>query len=214
MIPLSQFDLKLGDGESEGRLFMVWPVIVEHRINEESPFWRWSAEDLKRERFELVVVLEGIVESTGMTTQARTSYLPEEIVWGYRFEKLVTFEKESGQYLIDYSRFHLTVRIDIPKCSAKDLEQVEKEENEDSESSSEQEEEEQISYGNDYKTSDVLSVVSDNFLKPHDHRESSSDAITPMRSLLHADGISQAAMKAFELDEDEKDEDEEDEENI
>ena len=121
VIPLYQYDLMLGDGETEGRLFMVWPVIVEHRIDEDSPFWELSAEDLRREQFELVVVLEGIVESTGMTTQARTSYLPSEILWGHRFEKLVTFQKESGQYFIDYSRFHSTVAVEIPQCSAKEM---------------------------------------------------------------------------------------------
>ena len=204
VIPLSQIDLKLGDGESEGRLFMVWPVIVEHRINEDSPFWTWSAEDLKREKFELVVVLEGIVESTGMTTQARTSYLPEEIMWGYRFERLVNFDKESGQYLIDYSRFHLSARIDIPKCSAKDLAQVEEEQSLDSESSSEQEEEDKISYGNVFAASDALPTHSPSINKAA--TENKENTIAPMRNLLHSDGIAQAAMKAFELDEDDDDE--------
>lgn len=124
MIPLYQYDLQLGDGESDGRLFMVWPVIVEHRITPDSPLWELSAEDLHREQFELVVVLEGIVESTGMTTQARTSYLPGEILWGHRFERLVSFQRETGQYLIDYSRFHSTVPIDIPQCSAKDMDEA------------------------------------------------------------------------------------------
>lgn len=121
IIPLYQYDLVLGENDTEGRLFMVWPLIVEHKIDENSPLWELSADDLKREQFELVVVLEGIVESTGMTTQARTSYLPSEIMWGHRFEKLVTFQPESGQYFIDYSRFHSTAPIDMPKCSAKDM---------------------------------------------------------------------------------------------
>lgn len=30
------------------------------------------------------MTVEGIVEATGMTFQARTSFLPEEIVWGER----------------------------------------------------------------------------------------------------------------------------------
>jgi len=124
VIPLYQYDLPLGDVENGGRLFMVWPVIVEHRITETSPLWTLSAEDLQREQFELVVVLEGIVESTGMTTQARTSYLPCEILWGHRFERLVSFQKESSQYLIDYSLFHSTVSIDIPQCSARDLDEL------------------------------------------------------------------------------------------
>lgn len=85
VIPLYQYDLQLGvTGEIDDRLFMVWPIIVEHRIDEDSPFWDMSADGLQQELFELVVVLEGIVESTGMTTQARTSYLPSEILWAGR----------------------------------------------------------------------------------------------------------------------------------
>jgi potassium inwardly-rectifying channel subfamily J len=56
-----------------------------------------------------------------MTTQARSSYLCNEILWGHRFEKLITFQKEDGAYKIDYSRFNMTIPIDTPTCSAKDL---------------------------------------------------------------------------------------------
>jgi len=61
-----------------------------------------SADGLQQEQFELVVVLEGIVESTGMTAQARTSYLPNEILWGHCFERLVTYQRDTHQYMIDY----------------------------------------------------------------------------------------------------------------
>ena len=204
VIPLSQIDLKLGDGESEGRLFMVWPVIVEHCINEESPFWTWSAEDLKRKKFELVVVLEGIVESTGMTTQARTSYLPEEIMWGYRFDRLVTFEKETGQYLIDYSRFHYTAKIDIPKCSAKDLQNLQNDQSGESESSSEEEGgEEEIQYGNVYKTIDASPLHSGRVSR--ELKENYSDGNNPAKRLLHGVGVSKAALKAFDLEDDDYD---------
>lgn len=43
-------------------------------------------------------LLEGVVESTGMTTQARSSYLPTEILWGHRFESMISFKKETGEY--------------------------------------------------------------------------------------------------------------------
>jgi potassium inwardly-rectifying channel subfamily J len=110
------------------RLFLVWPLTIEHYIDQNSPFWTISADDLKKERFELAVILEGIVESTGMTTQARSSYLVNEILWGHRFEKLITFQKEDGTYKIDYSRFNMTVPIDTPTCSAKDLEELKEQE--------------------------------------------------------------------------------------
>ena len=125
VIPLYQYDLQLGEsGEMDDRLFMVWPIIIEHRINEDSPFWDMSADALQQEVFELVVVLEGIVESTGMTTQARTSYLPNEILWGHCFERLVTYQRDASQYMIDYSRFHSTVAVDMPPYSAKQLKEM------------------------------------------------------------------------------------------
>ena len=61
-----------------------------------------------------LLFLKGTIESTGMTTQARTSYLPGEILWGERLERLVTFQKEDGEYQVDYSRFENTVRVDTP----------------------------------------------------------------------------------------------------
>ena len=40
--------------------------------------------ELFKSRFEIIVTLEGIIEATGNTTQARTSYLPNEVRWGHR----------------------------------------------------------------------------------------------------------------------------------
>lgn len=36
-----------------------------------------------------------------MTTQARSSYLPSEIIWGHRFQSAVKL-RESGQYEVKY----------------------------------------------------------------------------------------------------------------
>lgn len=64
---------------------------------------------------------EGVVESTGMTTQARSSYLPTEIYWGHRFEHIVSFRKETGEYEVNYTLFNNTYEVDTPLCSAKQL---------------------------------------------------------------------------------------------
>ena len=65
-----------------------------------------------------------------MTTQARSSYLANEILWGHRFEKLITFQKGDGTYKIDYSRFDMTVPFDTPTCSARDLAELKEQEQE------------------------------------------------------------------------------------
>lgn len=66
----------------------------------------------------------GVIESTGMTTQARSSYLPSEILWGHRFEPLVAFKKETGEHEVDYSLFNNTYEVDTPLCSAQALDQL------------------------------------------------------------------------------------------
>lgn len=64
-IPLEQSELNLGYDTGEDRLFLVEPQIICHVINRHSPFWDMSAESLRREQFEIIVILEGIVEATG-----------------------------------------------------------------------------------------------------------------------------------------------------
>ena len=57
-----------------------------------------------------------------MTTQVRTSYLPSEILWGHRLAPLLTYQKENGQYKIDYAQFHAVIPTSsMPDCSAKQL---------------------------------------------------------------------------------------------
>ena len=70
-IPLCQhtLDLETETNFSDNFVFLVWPVTVVHRINSSSPFWEISAQELLTQRFEIIVILEGIVENTGMTTQ-------------------------------------------------------------------------------------------------------------------------------------------------
>ena len=102
-------------------LFFVWPLVVAHRIDDTSPLYGISASDMLQEKFEIVVILEGTVESTGQTTQARSSYLNMEILWGHRFSSVVNYNSERQGYDIDYSKFNETVPVDTPLCSGKEL---------------------------------------------------------------------------------------------
>ena len=49
-----------------------------------------------------------MVEATGGTTQARASYMPNEIEWGNRFKNVVTRgQKEKGKLTQDLSGFEI-----------------------------------------------------------------------------------------------------------
>uniref|UniRef100_A0AAY5L681 ATP-sensitive inward rectifier potassium channel 14 n=1 Tax=Esox lucius TaxID=8010 RepID=A0AAY5L681_ESOLU len=122
-LPMEQTDIDVGYDEGLDRLFLVSPLVVVHVINESSPLYCMSRADLRTEDFEIVVILEGMVEATAMTTQARSSYLASEILWGHRFEPVI-FEKEH-RYQVDYSRFGKTYEVPgTPVCSARELREM------------------------------------------------------------------------------------------
>ncbi|PAA84473.1 hypothetical protein BOX15_Mlig033444g2, partial [Macrostomum lignano] len=119
---LEQQVINMGLDGGDARLFLGWPVVVQHRIDSGSPFWNMSAKDLYAADFELLVFMNGVVISTGATTEARTSYLPTEIRWGHRFEDLSILPTDTGECVIDYEGFHDTVTVPgFPRCSALEL---------------------------------------------------------------------------------------------
>lgn len=122
VVPLDQIDIHMDNPVGTNGIFLVSPLIICHVIDKASPLYELSASDLLHEDLEVVVVLEGVVETTGITTQARTSYVSEEILWGQRF--VPTVSEEDGMYAVDYSKFGNTARVPTPCCSAKKLDEV------------------------------------------------------------------------------------------
>ncbi|KPP68389.1 G protein-activated inward rectifier potassium channel 3-like [Scleropages formosus] len=116
-LPLEQSEINLGYESGSDRLFLVEPQIIQHTIDSSSPFWEIGPDQLRRQQFEIIVILEGIVEATGMMCQAKTSYIETEIEWGARFEPCITVEQK-GSFRVDMRRFHSTFRVPLPRCSA------------------------------------------------------------------------------------------------
>lgn len=54
--------------------------------------------------FELLVIMSATIEPTSATCQVRTSYLPDEILWGYEFPPVVSLSP-SGKYVADFAFF-------------------------------------------------------------------------------------------------------------
>ncbi|XP_005998915.1 ATP-sensitive inward rectifier potassium channel 8 [Latimeria chalumnae] len=119
IIPIHQIDIQVENPVQSNSIFLVAPLIICHVIDKNSPLYEMCASDLQNQDLEIIVILEGVVETTGITTQARTSYIAEEILWGYRFVPIVT--EEEGVYSVDYSKFGNTIKVAAPRCSAKEL---------------------------------------------------------------------------------------------
>ncbi|XP_072312341.1 G protein-activated inward rectifier potassium channel 1-like isoform X1 [Eucyclogobius newberryi] len=120
-LPLDQCELDVGFGTGADQLFLVSPLTICHEINTKSPFFDLSQRSLMNEQFEIVVILEGIVETTGMTCQARTSYTEDEVLWGHRFLPVMSLEE--GFFRVDYSQFHNTFGVPTPPHSVKEQEE-------------------------------------------------------------------------------------------
>jgi len=98
---------------------LFWPIVLSHRIDENSPLWEVSPEMLLTENFEIVLTMEGTTPETGNNIQVRTSYVPREILWGYKFEhSCVHFDQGTGKYEVTFDTLNTIVQDDTPKMSA------------------------------------------------------------------------------------------------
>lgn len=89
----------------DGKVNLIWPVIVSHVIDKDSPLYKIDAKQLSEAEFEIVVVLSGNSKDTGQVAQARTSYLPHEIIWGHRFQNIIHYDALEQVYRVDYEQF-------------------------------------------------------------------------------------------------------------
>ncbi|CAI5668369.1 potassium inwardly rectifying channel subfamily J member 11, like [Oreochromis niloticus] len=122
VIPVCQLDIQVENPLRSNGIFLVSPLIISHTMERGSPLYELSAQSLASEDLEIIVILEGVVETTGISMQARTSYIPEEILWGRRFVSIIT--EEDGRYCVDYSKFGNTVPVRMSSLSAKELDQT------------------------------------------------------------------------------------------
>ncbi|KAF6728264.1 ATP-sensitive inward rectifier potassium channel 10 [Oryzias melastigma] len=98
--------------------FLIIPLTYYHVIDENSPLRAWAAKgggwaDPELADFELLVILSATVEPTSATCQVRTSYLPDEILWGYEFPPVVSISP-SGKYVADFAFFDKVTKSKSP----------------------------------------------------------------------------------------------------
>lgn len=75
---------------------------MSHHIDPPPPGGGWTDPELAD--FELLVIMSATIEPTSATCQVRTSYLPDEILWGYEFPPVVSLSP-SGKYVADFGFF-------------------------------------------------------------------------------------------------------------
>lgn len=121
VLKLNQTLLKTQVDDCEEYMNFIWPMTVIHKIDRDSPLCNFSFDNVKFKRFEIVAILEGVIESTGQSTQVITSYTANDILWGHKFETILTVDEQNREYDVDFSKFHKT--ISIPLESVRELEE-------------------------------------------------------------------------------------------
>jgi inward rectifier potassium channel len=82
---------------------LTWTIF--HSIDETSPLFGQSAEDLATTDAVLVLTIGGIDDNSAQALRARRAYSHEEIVWEHGYVDITTVG-EDGRLVIDYGRFH------------------------------------------------------------------------------------------------------------
>lgn len=104
--------------------FFLWPISVVHVIDKKSPLYKLSAADILCGDIEILAVFEGIIESTGQPVQARSSYNESDIIWGHRFQSMVSYDVYKNMYDVDFSKLSETEQVDTPLCSANEYDNI------------------------------------------------------------------------------------------
>jgi hypothetical protein len=128
IVPANMQELSLVSNPKCSDRLLFMPIIIEHRVDKSSPLYDLidfpsgdyigtssNVPTFKHNNFEIVVLIEGTVESTGQSTQARTSYLPLEIKWNHVFEPLISVSSKSKKATLDFSKFDVMKSIEVLK---------------------------------------------------------------------------------------------------
>ena len=82
---------------------LTWTIF--HVIDQSSPLFGQSAEDLADMDAVLVLTVAGIDDNSANELRARRGYSHDEIVWQHRYVDIMTATAD-GRWFVDYARFH------------------------------------------------------------------------------------------------------------
>jgi inward rectifier potassium channel len=94
----------------------TWTVV--HPIDEKSPLWGWTEDDLLGCDVEFLVLLNGFDETFSQNVHVRSSYKTDEIVWGARFRSVFNPPRPDGRLSVDIRKLDEIDRVPLPAVTA------------------------------------------------------------------------------------------------
>ncbi|RNL51784.1 ion channel [Pedobacter jejuensis] len=89
-------------------LSLNWTLV--HPINEDSPIFNKTLDDLKAAEVEIFVIIKAFDDTFSQTIHTRTSYQDEDIEMDAKF-KMMHYHNEVGKTVLDYSLFDKTEKV-------------------------------------------------------------------------------------------------------
>lgn len=90
---------------------LTWQAL--HVIDEDSPFYGITAENVHERLRLVVVIMTGHDATYGQTVHGRTIYYPEQFQFQRRFVDVIS-DLEDGRLMVDYDKFHKTLPDEPP----------------------------------------------------------------------------------------------------
>jgi len=91
--------------ERDNILFFPLNWTLVHAIDKNSPLYELTNQDFVKRKVEIIAQIKGFDDTFGQTVHSRYSYLPEDIIWGVKFE-LAYETAETGDVIFHMDKLH------------------------------------------------------------------------------------------------------------
>ena len=108
------FDLELEFAKISG-LALSWTIV--HPIDDKSPFYGLSKEDIANTDMEIMVFLKAFDQVFSNNVITRTSYVSSEIVWGAKFKMMYHPSEDKNKTILDVSKLNEYEKMPLPEAA-------------------------------------------------------------------------------------------------
>ncbi len=92
---------------------LAWTIV--HPIDEASPLWGVSEDQLLAMDAEILILLSGYDETYAQQVHTRSSYKASEVVWNAKFRNIFDAKSNEGDVALEVSRVHEYDVLDAPR---------------------------------------------------------------------------------------------------
>jgi len=97
-------------------LSLNWTIV--HKIDENSPFAGFTAEDFKNTNIEIIVHVRAFDEVFSNTVVQRASYVSREIIYGAKFSPMYYPDEENNSTVLDLDKINEYQKAELPAFDA------------------------------------------------------------------------------------------------